>query len=155
MVFIQHYRSAHFFPSSMKVWVKRRLYAFLLLSYVLLHVKQSYESSEEEREDGEALLVTWHPRVDALSGKQWRRKKRRRNRLMAASRTRDTITTCTARCGLRCVASFVFVRLVKAGDVELNPGPRDKRGESGLHVWGAVCVKIQNRRHLQKRMVST
>ena len=45
---------------------------------------------------------------------------------------RDTIAT--ARCGLRCVASLVFVRLVKAGDVELNPGPRDKRGESGLHV---------------------
>ena len=116
----------------MKVWVKRRLCAFLLLSYVLLHVKQSYESSEEEREDGEALLVTWYPRVDALSRKQWRRRKRRRNRLMAASRTRDTIST--ARCGLRCVASLVFVRLVKAGDVELNPGPRDKRGESGLHV---------------------
>ena len=112
----------------MKVWVKRRLCAFLLLSYVLLHVKQSYESSEEERENGEALLVTWLPRVDALSRKQWRRRKRRRNRLMAASRTRDTIAT--ARCGLRCVASFVFVRLVKAGDVELNPGPRDKRGES-------------------------
>ena len=43
-------------------------------------------------------------------------------------------------CRLRCVASLVFVRLVKAGDVELNPGPRDKRGESGqgprtgLHV---------------------
>ena len=112
--------------------MKRRLCAFLLLSYVLLHVKQSYESSEEEREDGEALLVTWRPRVDALSRKQWRRRKRRRNRLMADSRTRDTIAT--ARCGLRCVASLVFVRLVKAGDVELNPGPRDKRGESGLHV---------------------
>ena len=95
---------------------------------MLLHVKQSYESSEEEREDGEALLVTWRPRVDALSRKQWRRRKRRRNRLMAASRTRD------AKCGLRCVASLVFVRLVKAGDVELNPGPKDKRGESGLHV---------------------
>ena len=36
--------------------MKRRLCAFLLLSYVLLHVKKSYESSEEEREDGEALL---------------------------------------------------------------------------------------------------
>ena len=56
----------------------------------------------------------------------------RRKSLMAASRTRDTIAT--ARCELRCVASLVFVRLVKAGDVELNPGPRDKRGESGLHV---------------------
>ena len=53
--------------------MKRRLCAFLLLSYVLLHVKRSYESSEEEREDGEALLVTWLPRVDALSRKQWRR----------------------------------------------------------------------------------
>ena len=111
--------------------MKRRLCAFLLLSYVLLHVKQSYESSEEEREAGEALLVTWRPRVDALSRKQWRRRKRRRNRLMAASRTRDAIAT--ARCGLSCVASLVFVRLVKAGDVELNPGPRDKRGEPGLH----------------------
>ena len=110
----------------MKVWLKKRLCAFLLLSYVLLHVKQSYESSEEEREDGEALLVTWCPRVDALSRKQWRRRKGR-NRLMAA---RDTIAT--ARCGLRCVASLVFVRLVKAGDVELNPGPKDKHGESGL-----------------------
>ena len=70
--------------------MKRRLCAFLLLSYVLLHVKQSYESSEEEREDGEALLVTLRPRVDALSRKQWRRRKRRRNRLMA---TRDTIAT--------------------------------------------------------------
>ena len=109
--------------------MKRRLCAFLLLSYVLLHVKQSYESTEEEREDGEALLVTWRPRVDALSRKQWRRRKRRRNHLMAASRT-----IATARCGLRCVASLVFVRLVKAGDVELNPGPRDKRGESGLYV---------------------
>ena len=117
----------------MKVWVKRRLCAFLLLSYVLLHVKQSYESTaEEEREDCEALLVTWRPRVDALSRKQWRRRKRRRNRLrMAASRTGDTIAT--ARCGLHCVASLVFDRLVKAGDVELNPGPKDKRGESGLH----------------------
>ena len=94
------------------------------------HVKQSYESSEEEREDGEALLVTWRPRVDALSRKQWRRRKRRRNRLMAASRTRDAIAT--ARCGLRCVASLVFVRLVKAGDVELNPGPRDKLVWHGL-----------------------
>ena len=114
--------------SAMKV-VKRQLCAFLLLSYVLFHVKQSYESSEEEREDGEALLVAWCPRVDALSRKQWR-KKRRKSCLMAASRTRDTIAT--AKCGLRCVASLIFVRLVKAGDVELNPGPKDKRCESGL-----------------------
>ena len=108
--------------------MKRRLCVSLLLSYVLLHVKPSYESSEEEREDGEALLITWRPRVDAL----WRRRKRRRNRLMAASRTRDAIAT--TRCELRCVASLVFVWLVKAGDVELNPGPKDKPGESGLHV---------------------
>ena len=112
--------------------MKRPLCAFLLLSYVLLHIKQSYESSEEEREDGEALLVTWCPHVDTLSRKQWRRKKRRRNRLMAASRTRETIAT--ARCGLRCITLLVFNRLVKAGDVELNPGPKDKCGESGLHV---------------------
>ena len=112
--------------------MKRPLCALLLLSYVLLHLKPSYESSEEERENGEVLLVTWRPRVDTLSRKQWRRRKRRRNRLMAASRTRDTITT--ARCGLRFVVSFVFIQLVKAGDVELNPGPRDKCGESGLHV---------------------
>ena len=98
---------------------------------MLLHVKKSYESSEEEREEGEALLVTWRRRVDALSRKQWRRRKRR-NLLMAASRIRDTIAT--TRCGLSCVASLVFVRLVKAGDVELNPGPKDKRGESVLHV---------------------
>ena len=114
--------------------MKRRLCAFLLLSYVLLHVKQSYESSEEEREDGEALLVTWRPRVDALSRKQWRR---RRNRLMAASKTRDTITT--ARCGLRCVASLIFDQLVKAGDVELNPGPKDKRGKSGATPSVSTC----------------
>ena len=116
----------------MKLWVKRPLCALLLLSYVLLHVKPSYESSEEEREDGEALLVTWCPRVYALSRRQWRRRKRRRNRLMAASGTRDTIAT--ARCGLRFVVSLVFIQLVKAGDVELNPGPKDKRGESCLHV---------------------
>ena len=116
----------------MKVFVKRPLCALLLLSYMLLHLKPSYESSEEEREDGDALLVTWCPRVHALSRKQWRRKKRRRNRLMVASGTRDTIAT--AKCGLRFVLSLVFIQLVKAGDVELNPGPRDKRGESGLHV---------------------
>ena len=109
------------------MWAKRRLCAFLLLSYVLLHVKQGHESSEEEREDGDALLVTWCPRVDALrSRKQWRKKRRR----MAVCRARDAIAT--ARCGLRCVASLVFVRLVKAGDVELNPGPRDKLGGSSL-----------------------
>ena len=113
--------------------MKRPLCALLLLSYVLLHLKPSYESSEEERENGEALLVTWRPRVDVLSRKQWRRRrKRRRNRVMAASGTRDTIAT--ARCGLCFVVSLVFVQLVKAGDVELNPGPKDKRGEPGLHV---------------------
>ena len=113
--------------------MKKPLCALLLLSYVLLHVKPSYESSEEEREDGEALLATWLPRVDVLSRKQWRRRKRRRNRLMAASGTRNIITT--ARCGLRFVVSLVFVQLVKAGDVELNPGPKDKRGESGLRTY--------------------
>ena len=112
--------------------MKRPLCALLLLSYMLLHLKLSYESSEEEQEDGEVLLVTWLPRVDALSRKQRRRRKRRRNRSMAASGTRNIITT--ARCGLRFVVSLVFVQLVKAGDVELNPGPKDKRGESDLHV---------------------
>ena len=112
--------------------MKRPLCALLLLSYVLLHLKPSCESSDEEREDGEALLVTWLPCVDALSRKQWRRRKRRRNHLMAASGSRDIIYT--AKCGLRFVVSLVFVQLVKAGDVELNPGPRDKHGESCLHV---------------------
>ena len=116
----------------MKLWAKRRLCAFLLFSYVLLHVKQSYESSEEEREDGEALLVPWLPSVDALSisRKQWRRKKRKF--LMVASRTKDTIAT-ASRCGLFCVASLTIcihiLLVVLAGDVELNPGPKDRHGE--------------------------
>ena len=117
----------------MKLWAKRRLCAFLLLYYVLLHVKHSYESFEEEREDGEALLVPWLPSVDALSisRKQWRKKKRKF--LMVASRTKDTVRATASRCGLYCVASLTIcihiLLVVLAGDVELNPGPKDRRGE--------------------------
>ena len=125
----------YFASNSMKLWAKRRLCAFLLFSYVLLHVKQSYESSgsEEEREDGEALLVPWLPSVAALSisRKQWRRKKRKL--LMVASRTKDTVRATASRCGLYCVASLTIcihiLLVVLAGDVELNPGPKDRHGE--------------------------
>ena len=120
--------------SNMKVWAKKRLLAFLLFSSVFLHVKHSYEFSEceEEREDGEALLVPWLPSADALSisRKQWRKKKRKF--LTVASRTKDTIAT-ASRCGLFCIASLTIcihiLLVVLAGDVELNPGPEARHGE--------------------------
>ena len=119
--------------ASMKLLKKRGLYLFLLLSYVCLCIARSCKPSEEQGRYGKALqdLATLCTRVPVLSRKQWRSVAKRKYFSMAASsrKRRAITTTCYELCCL--ASSLVFVLLVLAGDVELNPGPKGPGKHSG------------------------
>ena len=119
---------------SMKLLKKRGLYFILFLSYVCLHIACSCKPSKEQGRDGKALhdLATLCTHVPVLSRKQWRSMAKRKYFSIAASRKRRAITTTSY--DLCCLASsLVFVLLVLAGDVELNPGPTGPGKHSGRH----------------------
>ena len=115
-----------------QIMKKRRIFFFLLLSYVCLRIARSCKPSEEQGRDGKALhdLAMLRTRVPVLSRKQWRSMAKRKCFSMAASRKRRAITTTSY--DLFCLASsLVFFLLVLAGDVELNPGPKGPGKHSG------------------------
>ena len=136
---------------SMKLLKKRGLYLFLLLSYVCLCIACSCKPSEEQGRDGKALqdLATLRTHVPVLSRKQWRSMAKRKCFSMAASRNRRAITTtCYDLCCL--ASSLVFVLLVLAGDVELNPGPKGP----GKHSQGRSLTVRKDREETASDVIS-